>query len=227
MKCKAIQELLLDYIDNKLSAGKSRKITEHISNCETCERIYERHQKTNEALKEFGEAVRTGMVDVEAPPLLPRRPIWARIWNGLKTPVPVWIPSAVYVAILLIFATLVYSPLELSVEWGRKKGGGSMGNITPPLAAESMLEFLIVPDLTDPGQLAASIETVEKFLEVHPEDLAMHAKLIEFYQAELKLNSLTKPSRMVLAKKLSLERERLIELMGKANLTEGDENVQE
>ena len=226
MKCEAIQELLLDYIDKKLPAGKSRKITNHISSCEACEKTYRCYQKTHEALEEFGEAVRTGIVDMEAPPLpsLQHRPIWVSIWNVLETPVPLWIPSAAIVAVVLIFATLISSPLELQIKWGREKGGGNVGNVKPPLAAEAMLEFLIMPDLTDPGQLAASIEAVEKFLEAHPEDLAMHTKLIELYQAQLKLKPLSESSRATLEEKLSTERARFIELLGKTELTKGTEN---
>ena len=99
-----------------------------------------------------------------------------------------------------------------------------MGNVKPPLAAEAMLEFLIVPDPTDPGQLAASIEAVERFLDAHPEDLAMHGKLIEFYQAQLKLKPLPGSSRAALEEKLSLERARFTELLGKAELMKGTEN---
>ena len=163
-------------------------------------------------------------------PLLPspqRRPVWVSIWDSLTTPVPVWIPSAAIVTVVLIFAVLISSPLELSIEWGREKGGGNVGNVKPPLAAEAMLEFLIVPDPTDPGQLAASIEAVEKFLEAHPEDLAMHAKLIEFYQAQLKLKPLLGSSHTTLEEKLSLERARFIELLGKTEITKGTENDEE
>jgi hypothetical protein len=250
MKCKVIQEQLLNYIDRKLSIEVSQKITSHLLNCEICEKTYRRYQKTHEALKGFGEAVRAGIVDVEAPPLPPSRqlPLWVRIWNGLKTPVPVrkfsfllfklffsfskrkekfgWIPSAVSVAVLLMFAVVIFSPLNLSIEWGKEKGGGNTGNIKPPLAAEAMLEFLIVPDPTDSGQLAASIEAVETFLIAHPEDLAMHAKLVELYQAQLKLNSLSETSRAALAKKVSIEQTHFTELLKKTNLTKGAENVE-
>ena len=81
-----------------------------------------------------------------------------------------------------------------------------------------MLEFLIVPDPTDSGQLAASIESIETFLEAHPEDVAMHAKLLELYQARLKLKSFSEGSRAMLEKKLSVERARFIELLEKTNL---------
>lgn len=224
MKCKAIQEQLLDYIDRKLSAEASQNITNHLLSCEICEKTYRRYQKTHEALKGFGEVVRAGIIDMDAPALPPLRgnPFWAKIWDRLKTPVPVWIPSAVGVAVLLMFAIGTFSPLNLSMEWGKEKGSGNTGNITPPLAAEAMLEFLIVPDSTDSGQLAASIEVVETFVETHPEDLAMHAKLVELYQAQLKLNSLSNASRAMLEKKLSIERARFIELLEKTNLINGN-----
>ena len=250
MKCEAIQEQLLDYIDKKLSAEASQNITNHLLNCETCEKTYRRYQKTHEALKGFGEAVRAGVIDMDAPALLllRRNPFWAKIWDRLKTPVPVWIPSAVSVAVLLMFAIGTFSPLKLSIEWGKEKGSRDTGSITPPLAAEAMLEFLIVPDPTDSGQLAASIEAVETFLMAHPEDLAMHAKLVELYQAQLKLLGLSSPkdvskpslsnaSRAILEKKLSIERARFIELFAtltdafglrleKTNMTKGAKNVE-
>ena len=224
MECKVIQEQLLDCIDKKLSAKLSQKITNHLLNCETCEKMYRRHQKTHQALKGFGEAVRVGVVNMEAPPLpsLEGSTIGIGIWDRLKTPVPVWIPSAASVAVLLMFAVAIFSPLNLSMEWGKEKGGGKIESTTPPLAAESLLEFLIVPDPTDLGQLAASIETVETFLKAHPKDVAMHAKLVELYQAKLKQQSISKASRIVLLEKLSMERERLLELLKKQHLMKGD-----
>ena len=239
MKCKVIQEQLFDYIDRKLSAEASKEITNHLLNCETCEKTYRRYRKTHEVLKGFGEEVRAGIIDMDAPALPPLRgnTFWARIWDRLKTPVPVWVPSAVSIVILLIFAISIFSPLKLSIEWGKEKSGGNTGSITPPLAAEAMLEFLIVPDSTDSGQLAASTEAVETFLIAHPEDLAMHAKLVELYQAQLKLNSLSNTSHAMVEKKLSIERARFIELLAtltddlglrleKTNITKGAKNVE-
>jgi len=228
MKCKVTQVRLLDYIDGKLSAEISQKISHHLSTCETCEKMYERYQKTHEALSEFGGAVRAGIIDMEAPslPQFRQNPFWEKIWSRLKTPVPVWIPSAAILAVLLIFTVIIFSPLNPPIERGPEKGGGNMGSVTPPLAAEAMLEFLIVPDPTDFGQLAASVEAVEKFMESHPEDLAMHAKLVELYQAQLNLKSLSEASRTMLTKKLSIERARFIELLEKTNLTKGVENAE-
>ena len=82
--------------------------------------------------------------------------------------------------------------------------------VGPPLSAQVMLEFLIVPDPTDAGQLDASIEAVETFLKAHPEDLAMHAKLVELYQSQLKLQSLSPSLRAPLAEKLSIQRARFL-----------------
>ena len=107
-----------------------------------------------------------------------------------------------------------------------KKGNMNTGVVEPPFAAESMLEFLIVPSLTDPGQLAASIETVETFLLAHRDDLAMHAKLVELYEAQLKLQPLANADGSALAKKLSAERNRFLELLNRKHLTKGDDNVE-
>ncbi|MBM3236021.1 zf-HC2 domain-containing protein [Candidatus Poribacteria bacterium] len=49
MKCKVIQEQLLNYIDRKLSIEASKKITSHLLNCEICEKTYRRYQKTHES----------------------------------------------------------------------------------------------------------------------------------------------------------------------------------
>jgi hypothetical protein len=125
-----------------------------------------------------------------------------------------------------MFAVVIFSLLNPTIKPGRDKGAENPGEIKPPLAAEAMLEFLILPDPTDSGQLAASIEVVETFLAAHPKDLAMHAKLVELYQARLKMKPLSEASRSMLEKKLLLERARFIELLQEAELTKGTENEQ-
>ena len=87
------------------------------------------------------------------------------------------------------------------------------GHIKPPLSAEGMLEFLIVPDLSDTAQLSASIEAVESFLKTHPDDIAMHVKIVQLYRARLGLGALTADGRDVLEKKLELKRESLLSMM--------------
>lgn len=220
MKCNQVQERLLHSIDKELSP----QIREHLLGCEECERKYRILQETQKSLVDFGRAVRDGSISMEAPPFLParRRSFWIEIRDSLKTPVPVWVPSAIGVVGLLLFVVSIFSPLTPSVEWGARKGTENTGSIAPPLSAEGMLEFLIVPEPTDAGQLAASIEAVETFLKMHPNDLAMHAKLVELYQSRLKLGELSVVERDAIAEKLSLERQRFSELL--ENFTKGVQN---
>ena len=161
---------------------------------------------------------------MEAPPFPPvrRRSFWLEIRDSLKTPVPVWVPSAIGVVGVLLFVISIFSPLTPSVEWGPQKGNENTGSSAPPLSAEGMLEFLIVPEPTDASQLTASIEAVETFLKIHPEDLAMHAKLVELYQSRLKLGELPAVERDAMTEKLSLKRRRFSELL--EDFTKGAQN---
>lgn len=211
MKCNQVQEKLLHSIDKELPP----QIRDHLLGCEECERKYRILQETQKSLEDFGGAVRDGSISMEAPPFPPvrRRSFWAEIRDSLKTPVPVWVPSAVGVVGVLLFAVAIFSPLTPTVEWGAQKGNENAGRIAPPLSAEGMLEFLIMPKPTDAAQLAASIETVETFLRMHPDDLAMHAKLVELYQSRLKLGGLSAVEHDGMTEKLSLERQRFSALL--------------
>ena len=220
MKCNQVQEKLLHSIDKELSP----QIRDHLLGCEECERKYRILQETEKSLKDFGGAVRAGSISMAAPPFPPirRRSVWLEIRDKLKTPVPVWVPSVIGVVGLLLFVVAIFSPLTPLIEWGKRKGSENIGRITPPLSAEGMLEFLIVPEPTDAGQLTASIEAVETFLKMYPEDLAMHVKLVELYQSRLKLGALPAVERDALVEKLSLERRRFLELL--ENFTKGAHN---
>lgn len=220
MKCNRVQEKLLRSIGEELSP----RVRDHLLSCEECERKYRILQETEKSLEDFGGAIREDSISMEAPPFPPvrRRSIWTEIRDSLKTPVPVWVPSAIGVVGLLLFVMATFSPLTPSVEWGPQKGNGNTESIAPPLSAEGMLEFLIVPEPTDAAQLAASIETVETFLRMHPDDLAMHTKLVELYQSRLKLEDLPAAERSAMAEKLSLNRQRFSELL--ENFTKGAQN---
>ena len=221
MKCNQVQEKLLCSIGEELSP----QIREHLLGCQECERKHKILQETEKSLKDLGGAVRAGSISVTAPPFPPvrRRSFWLEIRDSLKTPVPVWVPSAIGVVGLLLFVVAIFSPLTPSVEWGSQKGSENTGRINPPpLSAERMLEFLIVPEPTDAGQFAASIETVETFLKMHPEDFAMRAKLVELYQSRLKLGALSTVERDAMTEKLSLERQRFSDLL--ENFTKGAQN---
>ena len=220
MQCNQVQERLFHSIDKELSP----QIRAHLLGCEECERKYRILQETQKSLEDFGGAVRDGSISMEAPPFPPvrRRSFWIEVRDKLKTPVPVWVPSAIGVVGLLLFVVAIFAPLTPSVEWGTRKGSENVGSIAPPLSAEGMLEFLIMPKPTDAAQLAASIETVETFLKTHPDDLAMHAKLVELYQSRLKLGELSAGERVAMAEKLSLERQRFSALL--ENFREGAED---
>ena len=223
MKCSQVQEKLPQFIGGELSS----QIQEHLLGCKECEQRYRILQETQKSLEDLGRAVRDGSISMETPPFPPvrRRSLWIKIRESLKTPVPVWVPSAIGVVGLLLFIVGILSPLAPSVEWGARKGSENTGRIAPPLSAEGMLEFLIMPKPTDASQLAASIETVETFLKMHPDDLAMHAKLVELYQSRLKLGELSAVERVAMAEKLSLERQRFSALL--ENFTKGVENDSE
>ena len=220
MKCDQVQKKLLHSVDKKLSP----RVRDHLLGCEECERKYRILQETEKSLEDFGGAIREDSISMEAPPFPPvrRRSFWIEIRDSLKTPVPVWVPSAIGVVGLLLFVVAIFSPLTPSVEWGPQKGTENTGSIAPPLSAEGMLEFLIVPEPTDAAQLTASIEAVETFLKMHPDDLAMHAKLVELYQSRLKLGGLTTTEHNAMTKKLSLERQRFSDLL--ETFTKGAQN---
>ena len=220
MKCNRVHEKLLRSIGEELSP----RVRDHLLSCEECERKYRILQETEKSLEDFGGAIREDSVSMEAPPFPPvrRRSFWIEIRDSLKTPVPVWVPSAIGVVGLLLFAVAIFSPLTPSVEWGAQKGSENTGSVAPPLSAEGMLEFLIVPEPTDAAQLTASIEAVETFLKMHPDDLAMHAKLVELYQSRLKLGGLPATEHNTMITKLSLERQRFSELL--ETFTKGAQN---
>ena len=211
MKCNQVQEKLLHSIDKELSP----QIRDHLLGCEECERKYRILQETEKSLEDLAGAVRDGSISMEAPPFPPvrRRSVWLEIRDKLKTPVPVWVPSAVGVVGVFLFVVAIFSPFTPSVEWGAQKGSENTGGVAPPLSAEGMLEFVIVPEPTDAAQLTASIEAVETFLKIHPNDLAMHAKLVELYQSRLKLGALSAVERDAMTEKLSLERQRFSDLL--------------
>ena len=223
MKCNQVQEKLLHSIDKELSP----QIRAHLLGCKACERKYRILQETEKSLEDFSDAVRDGSISMETPPFPPvrRRSFWIEIHDSLRTPVPVWVPSAIGVVGLLLFAVAIFSPLTPSVEWGPRKGPENTGSIAPPLSAEGMLEFLIVPEPTDAAQLTASIEAVETFLKMHPNDLAMNAKLVELYQSRLRLGGLPAVERNAMTEKLSLKRQRFSELL--ENFMKGAQNGSE
>ena len=211
MTCNQIQEKLLHLIDKEIPS----EIRRHLMECEECERKNRTLRATEESLKDFGNAVRSDAISMSPPPFpsIQQRSFWNSILSQLKTPVPIWAPSAVCLVVLLLGVSIYLNPSSSPIEQGAQKGSQHTGQITPPLSAEGLLEFLIVPDPSDTGQLSASIETVESFLKAHPGDIAMHLKIVELYQARLRLGSLTETERKVLEEKLELKQKPLRDML--------------
>ena len=211
MTCNQIQEKLLHLIDEEMPS----EIRRHLMECEECGRQNRIFQGTEETLKDLGKAVQSGAISMLSPPFpsIRKRSFWNGILSQLKTPVPIWAPSAVCLVVLLLGMYIYLNPLSSPIEQGAQKGSQHTGQITPPLSAEGLLEFLIVPDPSDTGQLSASIEAVESFLKAHPGDIAMHLKIVELYQARLRLGSLTTAEREALEEKLELRQKPLLNLI--------------
>ncbi len=223
MKCTDVRERLSGYIGKSLRPAETRRVTEHLMRCSECERAYRAYEHTHELLGRFGEAVRSGRTSMSAPPMPAQEPS-ASDRQGLRwlsMPVPIWMPASA-AAILLVAVVSVTAPSgPVTIQWGAEKGGAARGITTPPLAAEAMLEFLIVPDPTDPGQLAASVSAVETFLASHPDDLAMRAKLVELYQYQLQLPYISDMASEDVVGKLDEAQARLQDLLQSTRRTDG------
>ena len=120
MKCNQVEEKLIHSIDKELSP----QIREHLLGCEECERKNRILQETQKSLVDFGGAVRDGSISMETPPFPPvrRRSVWLEIRDKLKTPVPVWVPSAIGVVGLLLFVVAIFLPLTPVGGMGLTKG---------------------------------------------------------------------------------------------------------
>ena len=183
-------------------------------------------QETQKSLEDFGGAIRDGSISMKAPPFPPvrRRSFWIEIRDSLKTPVPVWVPSAIGVVGLLLFVVAIFFTAHAVGGMGSTKGEWKYRahRPSPPLGGGDVRISHCARTNMDAGQLTASIETVETFLRMHPGDFAMQAKLVELYQSRLKLGALSAVERDAMTEKLSLERQRFSDLL--ENFTKGAQN---
>ena len=161
MKCNRVQEKLLRSIGEELSP----QIREHLLGCEECERKYRILQETEKSLKDLGGAVRAGSISVTAPPFPPvrRRSFWLEIRDKLKTPVPVWVPSAIGVVGLLLFVVAIFAPFTPSVEWGARKGSVNTGRITPPSQRRGCWNFSLCPNRRTQGSFLPQLKWLKRF----------------------------------------------------------------
>ena len=160
MKCNQVQEKLLRSIGEELSP----QIREHLLGCEECERKYRILQETQKSLEDFGGAIRDGSISMEAPPFPPvrRRSFWIEIRDSLKTPVPVWVPSAIGVVGLLLFVVAIFLPLTPSVEWGSQKGSENTGRITPPSQRKGCWSFSLCPNQQTPDNSPPQLKRLKR-----------------------------------------------------------------
>ena len=214
MDCRDIERRLPELIDRKLSPDESHDVTAHLMTCETCESEYLRLRETHRVLTAYG-AVASPADTPEFPAV--NNGFIRNVTDWLTFPVPVWAPA---IAAACVIALLIpASPVSLPIQWGAEKGvGGESATRPPGLSAQAMLEYLIEPDTSDANQLIASVQVIETFLETHPDDIAMRAKLIELYRHQLTLPNLNDDARREIESKLTTTRERFHQLLNETGL---------
>ena len=161
MKCNQVQEKLLRSIGEELSP----QIREHLLGCEECERKYRILQETEKSLKDFGAMLfELVLFRRTAPPFPPvrRRSFWLEIRDKLKTPVPVWVPSAIGVVGLLLFVVAIFAPFTPSVEWGARKGSENTGRITPPSQRRGCWNFSLCPNRRTQGSFLPQLKRLKR-----------------------------------------------------------------
>jgi hypothetical protein len=224
MKCAQVQRHLPQFVDGSAPPRRDARIAHHLARCTRCDEQYARLLAAEEALRGFGDAVRAGDVAVSAPRLpagdAARQSGSAFSW--FLTPTPIWAPVASAVAVVALAAVLSAAPDGLSVGWGPPKSGVSGDAVSPPLGARAMLEFVVVPDPTDAGRLAASVVALEEFLDAHPDDLAMHWKLTELYERQIAHPNLSDEMRDATRTRLATVRRRLAALVADGRALQGD-----
>ena len=221
MECKEIQEQLLCHIDIVEDMSEDEPIKTHLLTCRACTRAYSLYRETHETLKNFGRAVRVGSVSMTPPPIPSGSTIgvWGQIKAWLTVPIPAWIPATAALILMAMFFSNMPSVLNRSPELGETKGNPTMSVRRVDLSAQSMLEFVIVPNPENEQEITASIKAVEDFLKSHPDDVAMHAKLVELCQLQLKVGKFTPAERDALTQTLSQKRKRFLELLEQHQLT--------
>ncbi|MAF11635.1 hypothetical protein CMK11_14395 [Candidatus Poribacteria bacterium] len=223
MKCAQVRRRLPQFVDGSLRSRRDARIGHHLARCTRCDEQYARLLTAEEALRGFGDAVRAGDVSVPAP----RLPVDAARQAGkafawLLTPTPIWAPVASAAAVVALAVVLSAAPDGLSVGWGPPKSGASADAASPPLGARAMLEFVVVPDPTDAGRLAASVVALEEFVDAHPDDLAMHWKLTELYEHQIAHPDLSDELRDATRTRLATVRRTLAALVADGRASQGD-----
>jgi hypothetical protein len=213
INCKNAMRQMPHFIDGTLAERLDSRVAGHLATCRACDAAYGSLLVAEASLLNLGAAIRAGTFDATAPELpergaARRRPLLA--W--LQTPAPLWVPVGALAAAAFVVVALTTAPDGLSVEWGPPKSAATQIG-APPLGSLAMLEFLIVADPQDAGRLTASVAAIEAFLDAHPNDVAMHAKLAELYTYQLAHRDTPENVRDATRDRLTRIRERLSVLL--------------
>ncbi len=215
MNCKNALRHMPHFIDGTLSERRDARVAGHLAHCRACDGAYASLLDAEASLRGMGAAIRAGAFDATAPASPDARASRPQpMLEWLLTPTPLWVPAGALATVALVVVALTTAPDGLSVAWGPPKAAAAPQIDAPPLGSVAMLEFLIVADPQDAGRLTASVAAVEEFLDAHPEDIAMHAKLTELYVYQLDHPDTPKDVRGATAERLKATRERLRGLLG-------------
>lgn len=101
-----------------------------------------------------------------------------RVVSALSVPVPAYALAAA-VVLMLVVPVVVWHQLSPA-------GVGVVKEVTSGVSAVELFEALYGVDETDPAEIEATIKLLEEYLQRH-EDLAVHVKLAELYEALARL----------------------------------------
>ncbi len=214
MNCKNALRHMPRFIDGSLSERRDARVAGHLARCRACDEAHASLLDTEASLRGMGAAIRGGAFDAAAPHMPAAHAVDTRsMFAWLRAPAPLWAPAGAFAAVALVVVALATAPDGLSVEWGPPKAATATQIGAPPLGSQAMLEFLIVAHPRDAGRLTASVAAIEQFLDAHPQDVAMHAKLTELYRYQLEHPDTLDDQRDALREPLSATRERLSALL--------------
>ncbi|MDA1191213.1 MAG: hypothetical protein O3A46_05950 [Candidatus Poribacteria bacterium] len=221
MTCEEALAQLPELSERDLDPKDSFDLTDHLVKCPECERDYRQYRELNRLLDGYSDLVRSGAADhhgesaTRSPSRLLRR------WLTLR--VPVWVPTMCVVT-MVVYILVGGLPGDNAPNIGDSTGSNAK-TATLPLASDAVLEFLIHPDTASDSRLAASIETIESYLEKHPQDYAMQAKLMELSEARLRLPTVRDAEREALRRQRDSARDEFRRLVPPLDSAAGGTDV--
>jgi len=146
------------------------------------------------------DSVRTNCMACSPAMQLPERPRGRNsVWRLLVVPIPAY---AVMAAALLMLLPVVLL---------RPPGSSTLGaykEVTSGVSSAELFTTLYAPDLRDANQILVTIDLLEQYSAAKPDDTSVHVKLVQLYEALLKLRGWETPSLTRDKAKTRLETER-------------------